>query len=51
MSIIEYRKVKCYNCGKEETLKDKGSYPSHGLEISMPLWMGSDGRVIFQRDV
>lgn len=51
MAIIEYRKVKCDECGKEEEIKDGGTRPTHWLEISITDWAGSTGHGRLNREV
>ncbi len=49
--IIEYRKVKCDNCGKEEEIKDGGTRPSNWFEISITEWSGNSGYGRFCKEV
>jgi len=51
MAIIDYRKVKCDNCGKEEEIKDGGCKPSHWLEISIVEWFGNSGEGRLNKEV
>lgn len=49
--IVEYRKVKCNNCGKEEKIKDGGSKPTKWLDISITEWFRDTGTGRFNREV
>ena len=49
--IVEYRKVKCDNCGKEEEVKHSGTKPTHWLEISITDWKGNSGYGRLNREV
>jgi len=51
MAIVNYRKVKCDECGKEEEVKDGGEKPSQWLEISIVEWFGNSGEGRLQREV
>ncbi len=51
MAIINYRKVKCDECGKEEEIKDSGSRPSNWFEVSITEWFGSSGYGRFGKEV
>lgn len=52
MTIVEYRKVKCDECGKEEEVKGGGSYPSSNwLVIEISEWSGSTGQGRLNREV
>ena len=51
MTIVEYRKVKCDECGKEKTIESAGSYPSNWLVISIVEWFGTSGEGRFEREV
>ena len=51
MSIVEYRKLKCDNCGKEEEVKGAGSYPNKWLEISIYEWSGTSGERRYEKEV
>jgi len=51
MAVIEYRKVKCDECGKEEEIKDGGTRPSNWFEVSITEWYGSSGDVRLNREV
>ncbi len=51
MAVIEYRKVKCDECGEEEEIKDGGTRPSNWLEINITEWHGSSGDVRLNREV
>ncbi len=43
MVVVEFRKVKCDNCSKEETIEDSGHRPDNWLEVSVVEWFGSTG--------
>ncbi len=51
MVIVNYRKVKCDECGKEEEIKDGGTRPSNWFEVSITEWFGSTGSVRFCKEV
>ena len=51
MVVIEYRKVKCDECGKEEEIESGGSRPTNWLEISITEWFGNNGNVRLNREV
>ncbi len=51
MAIVEYRKVKCDECGKEEEVKYSGSRPSSWLEINIVSWFGSTGDTLLNKEV
>ncbi len=51
MTIVEYRKVKCDECGKEEIIKNSGSYPSYRLVIDISEWFGSTGEIRLNKEV
>ena len=51
MAVIEYRKVKCDECGKEEEIKYGGTRPSNWLEISITEWHGSSGDIRLNREI
>lgn len=51
MTIVDYRKVKCDECGKEEEVKGSGSRPSRWLEISITGWEGNSGMGRLNREV
>ncbi len=51
MTVIEYRKVKCDNCGKEEVVKNDGWRPSHWLEISITEWSERVGEGRLNKEV
>ncbi len=51
MTIVEYRKVKCDECGKEEEVKDSGCYPDNWLVISIFQWSGNSGRRRLEKEV
>jgi len=51
MTVVNYRKVKCDECGKEEEIKDGGSKPSHWLEISVVEWFGNSGEGRLNKEV
>lgn len=51
MVIVEYRKVKCDECGKEEEIKDGGTKPSRWLEVSIVEWFGSTGEGRLSKEV
>ena len=51
MTIINYRKVKSDECGKEEEIKDGGTKPSHWLEINIFEWFGNSGTGRFTKEV
>ncbi len=51
MTIVEYRKVKCDECGKEEEIKSGGCKPTNWLEISVVEWHGSSGEGRLNKEV
>ena len=51
MTVIEYRKVKCDECGKEEVVKDDGWRPYNWLEISIVEWNKSVGEGRLNKEV
>jgi len=51
MAIVEYRKVKCDECGKEEIVKHSGCYPDNWLVISIFKWSGNTGRGRLNKEV
>ncbi len=51
MAIVDYRKVKCDECGKEEEIKDGGTKPSRWLEVNITEWLGNSGRGRFGKEV
>lgn len=51
MAVIEYRKVKCDECGKEEEIKYGGTKPTNWFEISITQWSGNNGDGRLNREV
>ena len=51
MTIVEYRKVKCDECGKEEEIKHGGTKPSNWFEVSIIEWSGSSGEGRLNKEV
>ena len=51
MVIIEYRKVKCDECGKKEEIKEGGTKPTNWFEVSIAQWFGNTGNVRLNKEV
>ncbi len=51
MTIVEYRKVKCDECGKEESVEGGGSYPPQWLVIGISEWNGDIGQGRLTKEV
>jgi len=52
MVIINYRKVKCDECGKEVEMKEEiGSLPDNWFEVSITKWFGTTGDRLFHKEV
>jgi len=51
MSIVNFRKVKCDNCGKEETIEGGCNLPFGWLEVQITEWQGNSGRTRFDKEV
>jgi len=52
MSIVEYRKVKCDECGKEVTIKEAGySIPFGWYELGITLGKKSHGQGVYDKEL
>ena len=51
MTIVNYRKVKCDECEKEEEIKDSGTKPTNWLEVNITEWFGNTGYGRFCKEV
>lgn len=51
MTIIEYRKVQCDQCGKIEEVKESGTLPYNWFTVEICEWFGSTGEGRFNKEV
>ena len=51
MVVIEYRKVKCDECGKVEEADGGESYPSNWFTIAVHKWFGNMGNGELNKEV
>ena len=49
--IVEYRKVRCDECGKEETVAGAANFPSGWLTLGITEWSGSSGHEFLSKDI
>ena len=50
MAVVEFRKVRCDCCGKEEIQEEGGKYPTYWLEISITEWIFTSGHTLLNKD-
>lgn len=52
MSVIQYRKMKCDECGKTQEVNEKlQSYPSGWLEVNVTEWTGNTGHGLVYKEI
>lgn len=51
MAVVEYRKVKCDECGKEVEIKEPMHLPCSWLEIDITECCGASGTVVLSKEV
>ena len=51
MVVIEFRKVKCDNCGEIKEIEGGSSFPSGWLELTIVEWSLSSGTSRWNKDV